>query len=119
MHLPFKREQYQKAQAEDPLCSAVTDYCKNRWPDKKDLEDNLVRYCKSRSELTLDRDNLLLHGKLVVVPKARQREALEKITYWTSRDSDMQTSSKCVNLVARTLHELENLVKQCPICAQN
>ena len=65
-HLPASSERlqdYQKAQAEDRICSSVINHCKEGWPEKNDLEADLTPYWKARGELTVDKNNLLLQWK--------------------------------------------------------
>ena len=81
-HLPVtpKRwEEYQREQAEDRICSLVINYCQKRWPEKDHLQPDLIPYWKARSDLTVDKNNLLLYGRRMVVPKRLQRETLEKV----------------------------------------
>ena len=63
-------EEYRRSQAEDPVCSSVIAYCKTGWPEKNGVEICILTYWKVRGELTIDKDNLLLYGKRIVVPKA-------------------------------------------------
>ena len=119
-HLPAstgKLKEYRKAQGEDQICSSVIRYCKHGWPEKNSIESNIRPYWKARSELTVDRNNLLLYGKRIVVPKSLQRQVLEKI------HMGHQGIQRC-RLRANTSvwwpglsHEVENLIKQCPTCA--
>ena len=121
-HIPastWKLEEYRKAQGEDQTCSSVIKYCKEGWPEKNRIEPNIRPYWKARSDLTVDRNNLLLHGKRIVVPKSLQRQVLEKI------HTGHQGIQRC-RLRASTSawwpglsHEVENMIKQCPTCARD
>ena len=121
-HLPAsagRLEEYQKAQAEDPICSATMSYCRKGWPEKRDMEPDLRPYWKARGELTVDKNNLLLYGKRIVVPKSLQRQTLEKI------HTGHQGVQRCRLRVNTSVwwpgisHEVENMVKQCPTCARD
>ena len=120
-HLPASTErlnEYRKAQAEDHICSSVVKYCRNGWPEKN-LGSDIKPYWRVRGELTVDKDNLLLYNQRIVVPKALQRPTLDKI------HTGHQGVQRC-RLRANTSvwwpglsHEVENMVKQCPICARD
>jgi len=80
-HLPASTErldEYRRAQAKDHICSSVIKCCRNGWPEKN-IEAAIKPYWKARGELTVDKDNLLLYNKRIVVPKPLQRQTLEKI----------------------------------------
>ena len=72
-------EEFQKAQAAECVCASTIHYCQKGWPEKSKIEADLRPYWKARGELTLGKNNLLLHGKWIVVPKSLQRQTLEKI----------------------------------------
>ena len=96
-----KLDEYRKAQTVDKVCSTVTHYCHNGWPQKKnDLTVDLVPYCKARQNLTVDKNNLLLYGKRIVFPKPLRRETLEKSTWVIkeSKDVDSVQTSQCGGL---------------------
>lgn len=121
MHLPASTERidaYRKAQSEDSVCSAVSDYCRKGWPQKNAVPTDLIPYWKVRGNLTVDKKNLLLYGKRIVVPKLLRKETMEKI------HTGHQGIQRC-RLRANTSvwwsglsHELNNLVKQCHTCAR-
>ena len=121
MHLPASTERidaYRKAQSDDSVCSAVSDYCRKGWPQKNAVPTDLIPYWKVRGNLTVDKKNLLLYGKRIVVPKLLRKETMEKI------HTGHQGIQRC-RLRANTSvwwpglsHELDNLVKQCHTCAR-
>lgn len=122
-YLPASKErlkEYQIGQQEDPICSSVIEHCRNGWPnDKNKIEASLHPYWKARGELTIGSDNLLLHGKRIVVPKALRRQTLEKI------HTGHQGIQRCRLLAKISVwwpgisHEIENMVKQCRKCARD
>ena len=120
-HLPASTErlnEYRKAQAEDHICSSVVKYCRNGWPEKN-LGSDIKPYWKVRGELTVDKDNLLLFNKRIVVPKALQSQTLQKIH---TGHQGIQRSRVRANTSVwwpGLSHEVENMVKQCPICARD
>ena len=94
-------------------------YCEDRWPEKDSIESNIRPYWKARSELTVDRNNLLLHGKCIIVPKSLQQQVLEKIHMG---HQGIQRCRLCANTSVWWLglsHEVENMIKQCPTCARD
>ena len=67
-----------QAQNKDPVCSMVIKYCQESWPGKKNLNEVTLPYWEARGQLTL-KGNLLLYGKRIVIPAAKQPEILAKI----------------------------------------
>ena len=112
-------EDYQKAQADDPTCKRVIQYCQSGWPRRKgEMEAKLVPYWKERSDLTVAKDGMLLYQKRIVVPKPLQSKTLDKI------HTGHQGIQRC-RLLANTAvwwpgisSEVENMVHQCPTCAK-
>ena len=69
---------YQTAQANDPLCSQVIAFCRDGWPEKRQIPSQFRPYWDARSKLTVV-NNLLLYTTRLVVPSSLQEEALTKI----------------------------------------
>ena len=65
---------YQKEQEEDQICSLVRKYCKEGWPEKKDLDNKLIPYWKARGRITLSQKGLLLYDNRILVPESRKKE---------------------------------------------
>ena len=112
-------EEFQKAQAEDRVCASTISYCQKGWLEKSKLEADLRPYWKARGELTLGKNNLLLHGKRIVVPKSLQRQTLEKIH--TGHQGVQRCRLRAMTSVwwPGISHEVENMVKQCPTCTRD
>ena len=80
-HLPASNqrlETYRRAQAEDPKCRLVLQYCREGWPDEREVDPSVRAFWDIQDELT-NGDVLLLHGQLIVVPTALQNETLKKL----------------------------------------
>ena len=75
---PDHLNSYFNAQAEDSICSKLTQYCKYGWPARNQLPREMKEYWKYRGELTLS-GNLLLFQSRIVVPTAMRQMTLEKI----------------------------------------
>ena len=72
-------KQIQEAQEEDRTCKEVITHTEKGWPKKGTLDPDLIPFWQARANLTVDRNNLLLHGNRVVIPKRLQQETLHKI----------------------------------------
>lgn len=62
-HLPASNEridEYQKAQATDPICSHVISYCQHGWPIEKEIAPEIKPYWKARGDLTVHNGTLLI-----------------------------------------------------------
>jgi len=69
-HLPASTErpdEYQRARAEDHICSSVIKYCQNGWPEYN-IGADIKPYWKAHGELTVDKGNQPLYNKRTVVP---------------------------------------------------
>ena len=113
------RALYQRAQAEDSTYSLVIDYCKNGWPNKAKLPQELQPLWNARSMLTVDTNNLLLYGNRIIVPESLREQTLQKI------HSGHQGIQRC-RLRAKTSvwwpgisKDIENMVRLCHTCAKN
>ena len=108
-------KEYSDAQAADPVCSAITNYCRNGWPtDKKGLSAEIAPYWSSIGELTIC-GNLLLNENRIVVPKSMQKLTLTKIH---NGHLGIQRCHKAAVWWPGITHQLTNFVKQCPKCAK-
>ena len=106
-----------EAQASDPVCSSLIDYCKHGWPSKWDIPLELKPYWQARGHLTLH-NNLLLYGPRIVIPKLLQREVLSKL------HEGHQGIQKCrlranisVWWPGITKH-IKDMVERCPTCVR-
>ena len=106
-----------EAQASDPVCSSLIDYCKHGWPSKWDIPLKLKPYWQARGHLTLH-NNLLLYGPRIVIPKLLQREVLSKL------HEGHQGIQKCrlranisVWWPGITKH-IKDIVERCPTCVR-
>ena len=112
------REKYRQAQADDPICSSVITHCQQGWKNRKNIEPDLRPYWKVRSELTVDREGLLLRGKRIVVPKALRKHTLEKI------HTGHQGMQRCCMRAKISVwwpgisHDVESMVRECSTCAR-
>ena len=54
-HLPASNqrlETYRQAQSSDPICQQILKYCREGWPDKRQIESALKAYWPAQGELT-------------------------------------------------------------------
>jgi hypothetical protein len=71
-------ETYRKAQAEDPECSKIIEFCQTGWPSKHLIKGTIKKYWQVRASLTLNQ-NLLLRGSRIVIPQLMRKETMSKI----------------------------------------
>ena len=80
-HLPASNqrlETYRQAQSTDPICQQILKYCREGWPDKRQVDPSVKAYWEAQGELT-ESNGLLMYGQRMVVPKALQTETLSKL----------------------------------------
>ena len=68
---------FKTAQANDPVCSRVIEFCCDSWPNKRLIPPSLRPYWEARSKLSVVDD--LLYGSRIVVPSPLQTSTIEKI----------------------------------------
>ena len=82
MSLPATEQRmnvYRQAQEQDPVCAQIREFCKSGWPERKQLvSEELIPYWKVKDSLTTC-DQLLFYNSRIVVPKALQKETLQRI----------------------------------------
>ena len=111
-------EAYRKAQAEDPECSKIIEFCKSGWPSKHLIKGTVKKYWQVRSSLTLNQ-NLLLYGSRIVIPQSMRKETMSKI------HSGHQGIVRCRLRISESVwwpgasREMENFVQSCPECQKN
>ena len=110
--------QYQKAQDEDRLCCLIRKHCKEGWPQKRNIENELTPFWKARGNLTTDQNGLLLYGSRIVVPKSLRRETLSKIHNGHQGIQQCRLRANISVWWPGISNEIENMVKQCPTCAR-
>ena len=119
-HLPAssgKTDEYRKAQTTDYVCSSIMRYCRQSWPEKRDIENMFIPYWKARGELTLGKNNLLLYNDRIVVPKYLHGQTHEKLHMRHQGVQRCRLRAKISVWWSGISHQVENIVKQCPICA--
>ncbi len=71
-------EKYRKAQAEDPVCAKVIEFCQSGWPRSNKLSDHVAIYYPFRASLTNTRQ-LLLYGSRIVIPTTLRKSVMGKV----------------------------------------
>ena len=72
-------------------------------------------YWEARGQLTL-KGNLILYGKRIVIPAAKQQEIL---TSRTSRNTEMSPPSQTFSVVARYFSTTGEYIENCPECVKS
>ena len=111
-------ETYRHAQADDPACAKVMEYCQSQWPKTQSaLTPDLIHYWGARNSLTVA-NNLLLYNSRIVVPPSLRAETLQRI------HEGHQGIEKC-RMRARSSvwwpdisTQITLAVQECPICAK-
>ena len=98
-------KQIQEAQEEDRTCKEVITHTKKGWPKKGTLDPDLIPFWQARANLTVDQNNLLLHGNRVVIPKRLQQETVHKIqdSVWSPGHPEVPPPGQYFSMVARNI----------------
>ena len=69
---------YKTAQAADPTCQKVIQFCQDGWPEQMPQLKQLRPYWGAQHKLSVV-DDILLYGSRIVVPSSMQESSIEKI----------------------------------------
>ena len=108
-------EIYQRAQAEDSICSKVIEYCQSSWPEKRTLDLSITPYWKVRGSITVH-DGLLLYNQRIVVPRSLQRETLDRIHEGHQGIERCRMRTKTSVWWPGISSQITTLVENCPTC---
>ena len=108
-------EDFRTQQQHDEIKRQLITYCSEGWPEKPQLPSPLKVYWPERSDLTVQQ-GLLMKGNRLVVALTMRIDVLEKL-HDAHRDI-----TKCRERAKASIwwpglsHQLEEVVKKCPIC---
>ena len=69
---------YRQAQAKDPECAKLMEFCGSGWPSKHAVKGELKKFWQFQGDLSIAHE-LLLYGSRIVVPRSLRQETLEKV----------------------------------------
>ena len=109
---------YKEAQANDPTCAQVAEYCRVGWPKKRPKETDVVPYWTVKGSLTLH-DGMLLYNSRIVIPPPLRLETMEKIHEGHQGIARCRSRAKSAVWWPKISKSIEQMVFQCPTCAEN
>ena len=80
-YLPVTDERLERLKEEitkDEDCSLLLSYCKDGWPEWKDVPHNMKIYWKEKGLIT-EKDGLLLKDNRLIIPREQRRKVMEQI----------------------------------------
>ena len=107
--------EFRLRQKQDEVCNQVMKYCIHGWPDKNNINDAIKPYWQHISDLTVQ-EELLLHGKRLVVPLSMRLDILDKI------HTGHLGITKCRERASTSVwwpgmsKQVEDLVRNCQVC---
>ena len=110
-------EIYKCSQQSDTVCAQLILYCKSGWPDRKELDSQVLHFWPERSNISLA-DDLLLCGRRIVIPSALRKETLENI------HRGHQSIQGCRLMIVSSIwwpgvtKEMEEFVRNCNHCTK-
>lgn len=119
--LPASRsrlDEYRDAQASDPVCSAVLNYCQNGWPTKHNVPIAIKPYWKVQSEITTC-SNLLLYRNRIVIPEALQTVTLQKLHQGHQGITRCRLRANYSVWWPGLSKRINDLVQKCPECRKD
>ena len=109
--------QIKQLQLNDEVCQKLTTYCKDGWPDKRDIPGILKPYYSVAGEISFQ-DDLLMRGSRIIVPAQLRPEILEKLHAGHHGISKSREKAKVSVWWPGLSTQLENLVNNCSICCK-
>ena len=108
----------QACQERDKICSAITSFCADGWPEKYQLTTSLKLSLPHRAKFNLNYEGLLLCGQRIVIPAALQTEVLQQLhtghQWLTKCRQRAQLSTWWPGLST----QLTDYVRRCTVCAR-
>ena len=120
-HLPAsdqRLETYRQAQSSDLICQQVLKYCREGWPDKRQIDSALKAYWPAQGELT-ESNGLLMYGQRMVIPKALQAETLSKLHEGHQGIVRCRLRAKISVWWPGLSKQLASFIERCPECARD
>ncbi|KAL8616163.1 hypothetical protein ACOMHN_066649 [Nucella lapillus] len=111
-----KMQEIRKATAEDPQLRILQSTIQDGWPEKRqDCNSNIIKFWNFRDELAII-DGILLKGEKIIIPKALQKEMVQKIH--TCHLGVEKTKQRARNILfwPGMATDIENHIATCPIC---
>ena len=120
-HLPASNqrlETYRQAQSSDPICQQILKYCREGWPDKRQIESALKAYWPAQGELT-ESNGLLMYGQRMVIPTALRAETLSKLHEGHQGIVRCRLRAKISVWWPGISKQLTSFIERCPECARD
>ena len=120
-HLPASNqrlETYRQAQSSDPICQQILKYCREGWPDKRQIESALKAYWSAQGELT-ESNGLLMYGQRMVIPTALRAETLSKLHEGHQGIVRCRLRAKISVWWPGISKQLTSFIERCPECARD
>ena len=108
-------EDFRSQQQQDEITRQLITYCSEGWPEKSQLPGPLKVYWPERSDLTVQH-GLLMKGNRLVVPLPMRIDVLEKLHDAHQGITKCRERAKASVWWPGLSNQLEEVVKQCPIC---
>ena len=108
-------EDFRSQQQQDEITRQLITYCSEGWPEKLQLPGPLKVCWPERSDLTVQH-GLLMKGNRLVVPLPMRIDVLEKLHDAHQGITKCRERAKASVWWPGLSNQLEEVVKQCPIC---
>ena len=109
---------FRKAQSADPTCAKLMNFCSKGWPNRKEIQGDLLQYSAAKLHLSVV-DNLLLYANRIVVPHSMRAEVLQKVHQGHQGIQRCRLRISSAVWWPRISRDIEDYIKSCPICQQS
>ena len=108
----------QACQERDEICSAITKFCSDGWPEKHQLPASLKLYWPHRAKFNLNHEGLLLCGQRIVIPAALQAQVLQQLHTGHQGLTKCRQRAQISTWWPGLSTQLADYVRRCTVCAQ-
>lgn len=105
------------SQEKDPVCQQIRYYCKNTWPCRRDLNNEVKPFYPFRHQFTFE-DDLLMFTARILVPTSCRSEILRLLHEGHFGIEKTQARAKETLWWPGMMKEIEEKVKSCHLCIE-
>ena len=108
----------QAFQERDEICSAITSFCADVWPEKHQLPTSLKLYWPHRAKFNVNHEGLLLCGQRIVIPAGLQAEVLQLLHTGHQGLTKCRQRAQLLTWWPGLSTQVTDYVRRCTVCAR-
>ena len=113
-----KQQKIKSCQDEDPVCQQIKKFCKEGWPNLRNLTGPIKQYLPSKSELKVN-NGILLKGSRLVIPPSLRLDIIEKLHAGHQGFTKCQRRAKQSVWWPQIRKDIDLRVTKCIVCSKH